>query len=94
LGINNTTNKSTPVTTFAGGTNWKQVGVGRDTNAAIKTDGSLWVWGDNSVGALGAGAGNKYTPVTTLIGGNNWKSASGSRSANAAIIAIQSADYI
>ena len=66
------TGKSTPVTTFAGGTNWKQVG-GR---AAIKTDGTLWVWGGNG-GTLGTNdTTNRNTPVTTFAGGNDWKQVS------------------
>jgi alpha-tubulin suppressor-like RCC1 family protein len=75
LGDNNaTTQKNTPVTTFAGGTNWKQVSTGGDFTAAIKTDGTLWVWGGGSPGQLGNNSiANKVTPVTTFAGGNNWK---------------------
>jgi alpha-tubulin suppressor-like RCC1 family protein len=75
LGINNTTNKSTPVTTFAGGNNWKQVAVGRAISFAIKTDGTLWTWGANAA-ALGVNNTNdrKQTPVTTFVGGTTWKS--------------------
>ncbi|MFZ9205610.1 MAG: hypothetical protein ACO22L_07030, partial [Candidatus Nanopelagicaceae bacterium] len=43
-------NIGTPVTTFAGGTNWKQVSSGNANTAAIKTDGTLWTWGDGSFG--------------------------------------------
>jgi alpha-tubulin suppressor-like RCC1 family protein len=74
LGNNQTTNKSTPVTTFAGGNNWKQVSSSFDTTAAIKTDGTLWVWGNGANGQLGnAQTTNRSTPVTTFAGGNNWK---------------------
>ena len=78
LGENNTvTSKSTPVTTSAGGTNWKQVSAGRETSAAIKSDGTLWTWGRNVVGQLGINAGiNRSTPVTTFAGGTNWKQVS------------------
>jgi len=79
LGIDNTTTRSTPVTTFAGGTNWKQVGshcVSFHT-AAIKTDGTLWTWGFNNEGQLGdTTVTNRSTPVTTFAGGTNWKKAS------------------
>jgi alpha-tubulin suppressor-like RCC1 family protein len=75
LGNFATTNRSTPVTTFAGGNNWKSVACGSNHTAAIKTDGSLWVWGFESNGSLGTnGGGNRNTPVTTFAGGNNWKS--------------------
>jgi alpha-tubulin suppressor-like RCC1 family protein len=66
--------RSTPVTTFSGGNNWKQVSAGRDYTAAIKTDGTLWTWGLGSAGRLGnAQLTNRSTPVTTFAGGNNWK---------------------
>ena len=94
LGINNTTERLTPVTTFAGGTNWKQVymvdvGGGRQHTLAIKTDGSLWTWGGNEGGQLGNGfngdATGRTTPVTTFIGGNDWKTISGGRGYSVAI---------
>ena len=82
LGINNTTTPiCTPVTTFAGGTNWKQVAGGGYFTAAIKTDGTLWTWGQNNFGQLGVNSATIYpsvdndkrTPVTTFAGGTNWK---------------------
>ena len=77
LGDNTVTNKSTPVTTFAGGTNWKQVSAGGNHCAAIKTDGTLWTWGAGNYGALGDNTvTNKSTPVTTFAGGTNWKQVS------------------
>jgi alpha-tubulin suppressor-like RCC1 family protein len=77
LGVNDTTDRLTPVTTFAGGTDWKQVSCGQGHTAAIKTDGSLWTWGYNLLGQLGNFADTtRSTPVTTFAGGNNWKSVS------------------
>ena len=77
LGINATGNRCTPVTTFAGGTNWKQVACGGQNTAAIKTDGTLWIWGSNEFGQLGINVAgtttNRTTPVTTFAGGTNWK---------------------
>ena len=76
IGDNTTTTRCTPVTTFIGGTNWKQVSSAYHT-AAIKTDGTLWVWGDNGNGNIGDNTGqNKLTPVTTFLGGTNWKQVS------------------
>ena len=81
LGINATGNRSTPVTTFAGGTNWLKVSTGYDHTAAIKTDGTLWLWGvgdngelGNAIGAYTFGNPNfvRSTPVTTFIGGTDW----------------------
>jgi alpha-tubulin suppressor-like RCC1 family protein len=78
-----TGNISTPVTTFAGGNNWKQVSAGGANIAAIKTDGTLWVWGLGTSGALGnAQTTRKSTPVTTFAGGNNWKQVTSGQSSN------------
>ena len=86
LGNASTTNRSTPVTTFAGGTNWKQVSAGNGLTAAIKTDGTLWVWGNNASGQLGnAGTTSRSTPVTTFAGGTNWKQVSSGFEFTAAI---------
>ena len=93
LGNAQTTNSSTPVTTFAGGTNWKQVSRGRQHTTAIKTDGTLWTWGLGSFGRLGNGltTGRTSTPVTTFAGGTNWKQVDANGSATAA---IRSTDFI
>ncbi len=86
LGINDTTDRSTPVTTFAGGTNWKQLSAGGYHTAAIKTDGTLWTWGRNAYGELGDNTGtNRSTPVTTFAGGTNWKQLSAGGAHTAAI---------
>jgi hypothetical protein len=77
LGNANTTNRSTPVTTSAGGTNWKKISFVLQ-GAAIKTDGTLWTWGRGRYGRLGnASTTNVSTPVTTFAGGTNWKQVSG-----------------
>jgi YD repeat-containing protein len=74
LGTNDTTTRSTPVTTFIGGTNWKQVSCGGSYMAAVKTDGTLWLWGSNTYGYLGTNTSNlTSTPTTTYVGGTNWK---------------------
>ena len=75
IGNNSTLNRSSPVQTISGGTNWQQVSCGLYTTAAIKTDGTLWLWGLNSLGQLGDNSGtNKSSPVTTTgAGGSNWK---------------------
>jgi alpha-tubulin suppressor-like RCC1 family protein len=47
IGNNSTANRSSPVQTVTGGTNWKLVSRGLVNTAAIKTDGTLWMWGQN-----------------------------------------------
>ena len=85
LGTNDTTRRSTPVTTFSGGTNWKQVSCGEDQTMAVKTDGTLWGWGQGSAGRLGTNGNSSGVPVTTFAGGNNWKQVSASNVNGAAI---------
>ena len=86
VGDNTFVNRSTPVTTFAGGANWKQVSCGRSHVAAIKSDGTLWTWGSNGQGQLGNNAAaSRLTPVTTFAGGTNWKQVSCSEFNTAAI---------
>ena len=74
LGDNSTTSKSSPVQTVSGGTNWKLVNIGDSHTAAIKTDGTLWLWGINTSGVLGDNSiVKKSSPVQTVAGGTNWK---------------------
>jgi len=94
LGNNQTTNRSTPITTFAGGNNWKQVSSGRDHTAAIKTDGTLWIWGLGFEGRLGTNNEiERSTPVTTFAGGTNWKQVSSGNAHTAAVQAGINAEY-
>jgi alpha-tubulin suppressor-like RCC1 family protein len=75
LGDGTTSNRSSPITTAGGGTNWKQVSCARNTTTAIKTDGTLWACGYNQFyGQLGDGtATDRSSPATTAGGGTNWK---------------------
>ena len=87
LGDNTIISRSTPVTTFSGGTNWKQVSSGNRFTAAIKTDGTLWTWGLGTSGQLGDNTIiSGSTPVTTFAGGTNWKQVSSGGDHTAAII--------
>jgi alpha-tubulin suppressor-like RCC1 family protein len=71
LGDNTTTNKSSPIQTVAGGSNWISVACGLGHTAAIKADGTLWTWGRNFHGQLGDNTTtNKSSPIQTITGGN------------------------
>jgi alpha-tubulin suppressor-like RCC1 family protein len=54
------------VSTMASGA--QQLTAGADHTCAVKTDGSLWCWGDNTQGDLGDG-NDTITPVPVLITG-------------------------
>jgi alpha-tubulin suppressor-like RCC1 family protein len=86
LGTNNITSYSSPVQTIAGGTNWRQVSCGYQHTVAIKTDGSLWGWGNNTTGNLGDNTVvANSSPIQTIAGGTNWKYVSGGQATTAAI---------
>ena len=77
LGDNTITNKSSPVQTIAGGTNWSKISCGGNHIAAIKTDGTLWCWGYNPFGQLGDNTiTDRSSPVQTIAGGVNWSTVS------------------
>jgi alpha-tubulin suppressor-like RCC1 family protein len=75
LADNSIQHRSSPIQTVSGGTNWKLVAAGRDHTAAIKTDGTLWLWGGNVSGQLGDGSSvvHRSSPIQTVAGGTNWK---------------------
>jgi len=54
--------------------NWASVSAGLDYAIAIKKDGSLWAWGNNSSEQLGTDGNYKNTP--TQIGSDTWASVS------------------
>lgn len=70
--------KSSPIQTIAGGTNWTSVTCSfASTIAAIKADGTLWMWGDNSSGGLGDNTiTNRSSPVQTVTFATTWKQVS------------------
>jgi alpha-tubulin suppressor-like RCC1 family protein len=72
------TEKSSPVQ-VGSETNWANIsgsGYGQHFGAAIKTDGSLWVWGHNSHGQLGLGDIITRSSPVQVGNLNNWKSVS------------------
>jgi hypothetical protein len=82
----NVVSRSSPGTTAGGTRNWKQVSSGSSTMGAVKTDGTLWTWGSNSLGMLGDGtASNRTSPVTTAGGGTNWYQISAGGNSMAAV---------
>ena len=85
LGLNDTTNYSSPVQ-IGTGSDWATVSTStKYFNAAIKTDGTLWTWGQNKYGSLGlnqSGPGaptpdNQNLSSPTQVPGTTWKIISG-----------------
>jgi len=71
--------RSSPIQTSRGGTNWRFVSCGQYTTMAIKSDGTLWGWGsggDGSLGLAGPPGPSTFSPVQTSVGGTNWKTIS------------------
>ncbi|MGZ9108867.1 MAG: RCC1 domain-containing protein [Micavibrio sp.] len=68
------TNQTSPVA-VTGGATWKALSAGLLTACGIKTDDTLWCWGDDTRGQLGNGAvttTNQPAPVI-VSGGSTWK---------------------
>ena len=67
--------------------NWSQVVAGRYHTAAIKTDGTLWTWGDNAYGQLGLNTptGEDRSSPVQVGALTNWSQVSASSSSTAAV---------
>jgi alpha-tubulin suppressor-like RCC1 family protein len=86
LGNNDITNRSSPVQTVSGGTNWRTVSASSFHTAAIKTDGSLWTWGYGGYGQLGNNSiASQSSPIQTISGGTSWRMVSAGDSHTSAI---------
>jgi alpha-tubulin suppressor-like RCC1 family protein len=71
-GFNTGSGNTTSPAQLGTGTNWTSVDAGVLGTAAIKTDGTLWMWGVNTNGKLGLNtAGNRSSPVQVGTG-TNW----------------------
>ena len=83
LGLGNTTNYSSPKQVGALN-NWSKVytnGVVVASTAAIKTDGTIWSWGNGALGALGLGNSTSYSSPKQVGSLTNWlKAAAGYQS--------------
>ena len=77
LGHNDRTYRSSPTQITGGGSGWSRLirGAGHASNhsGAIKSDGTLWVWGNNEEGALGQNQHDSHRSSPVQLGSaTNW----------------------
>jgi alpha-tubulin suppressor-like RCC1 family protein len=88
LGNNSYVSRSSPVRESLSSTTWCQVSAGGCHTAAIKTDGTLWAWGNNVVGQLGNAAyatPSQFTPVREVTSSTTWCQVAAGRYSTSAI---------
>ena len=72
-----TNSRSTPRQEFTLSTNWKTFSCGTTHTSAIKTNGTLWMWGSNTAGKLGDNTlVDRSTPRQEFTASTNWKDVS------------------
>jgi alpha-tubulin suppressor-like RCC1 family protein len=54
-------------------TDWAQISVGDGHCLALKTDGSLWAWGQNDCGQVGDGTTNQTFRPKVISSSKDWK---------------------
>ncbi len=69
LGLSTSTGSYHVPTRVGMGNDWQAIAVGESYVLALKRDGSLWSWGDNSLGCLGLGTSDDLAhPTPTQVG--------------------------
>lgn len=76
LGDNTTNTRSSPVQEFTESLDWKEVSCGDQQTIAIKTNGTLWSWGQNDTGELGLGDTAQRNSPTQIGTDTIWKQVS------------------
>ena len=71
LGLGDAVSRSSPVQVGAL-TSWAAVAAGQNIMAAIKTDGTVWSWGNNYLGYLGLGNRTNYSSPVQIGALNTW----------------------
>ena len=73
LGNNCTTDRSSPVSVVGGFTDWFQVSAGGGFFVGLRSNGTAWAWGTNSVGQLGDNTTvSKSSPVSVVGDFTDW----------------------
>jgi alpha-tubulin suppressor-like RCC1 family protein len=77
LGDGTTTSRSSPVSVVGGFTDWCQIAAGCNHGLAIRSNGTLWGWGNNGYGQLGdCTTTSRSSPVSVVGGISNWRQVS------------------
>ncbi len=72
LGDGTTDDKTIPTQESTGATDWFAITVGWEHTAALKSDGSLWAWGNNNYGQLGDGTTDGNNTPTQIGSATTW----------------------
>jgi len=72
LGLNGPHNVKISSPTQVPGTTWSEVAAGRYHALALKTNGTLWAWGDNEEGELGQNALTMLSSPVQVGSGSEW----------------------
>jgi alpha-tubulin suppressor-like RCC1 family protein len=90
LGLNDNqtgTSRSSPVQ-IGTDTDWASICAGQTHSTAIKTNGTLWVWGDNRRGQLGIPFISATSSPVQIGSNTNWSKVSSSYTSNTHALAI------
>jgi len=86
LGDGTLVDKSSPVREISSSTTWCRVSGGSDFSASVKTDGTIWSWGNNNSGRLGDGTATiRCSPVREISSSTTWCSVSAGYSHSVAV---------
>lgn len=73
LGDGSITSKSSPISIGNITINWRVISIGTTHGAGIRTNGTLWTWGDATSGALGKGSSTVHYSSPVQVGSaTNW----------------------
>lgn len=73
LGDGTTTTKSSPVSVVGGFTDWVNVAISPANGGGVRSNGTMWGWGQNFSGAIGDGTTiDKSSPVSVVGGFTDW----------------------
>jgi alpha-tubulin suppressor-like RCC1 family protein len=84
LGDGTTISKLSPVSVVGGFTDWCRASTGYSHTLGVRANGTLWAWGNNSLGQLGDNTSviSRTSPVSVVGGFTDWCQASAGLSSN------------